>query len=41
VWDPPTGEKCPECGDLLVHKKNRKVDEIRCANCGYIKEKKR
>lgn len=41
VWDPPTGEKCPECGDLLVHKKNRKVDEIRCANCDYIKEKKR
>ena len=41
VWDPPTGEKCPECGDLLVHKKNRKVDEIKCANCDYIKEKKR
>ena len=41
VWDPPTGETCPECGDLLVHKKNRKVDEIRCANCDYIKEKKR
>ena len=41
IWDPPTGEKCPECGDLLVHKKNRSVDEIRCENCGYIKEKKR
>ena len=41
IWDPPTGEKCPECGELLVHKKNRSVDEIRCQNCGYIKEKKR
>lgn len=41
IWDPPTGEVCPECGDLLVHKKNRNVDEIRCENCRYIKEKKR
>ncbi len=41
IWDPPTGDKCPECGELLVHKKNRNVDEIRCENCGYIKEKKR
>ena len=41
IWDPPTGEICPECGNLLVHKKNRNVDEIRCENCGYIKEKKR
>ena len=41
IWDPPTGEVCPECGNLLVHKKNRNVDEIRCENCGYIKEKKR
>lgn len=41
IWDPPTGELCPECGELLVHKKNRNVDEIRCENCGYIKEKKR
>lgn len=41
LWDPPTGDKCPECGELLVHKKNRNVDEIRCQNCGYIKEKKR
>lgn len=41
IWDPPTGDICPECGELLVHKKNRNVDEIRCENCGYIKEKKR
>ena len=41
LWYPPTGDKCPECGELLVHKKNRSVDEIRCENCGFIKEKKR
>lgn len=41
LWDPPTGEKCPECGNLLIHKKNRKTDEIRCSSCDYVKEKKR
>ncbi|MCW6701012.1 type I DNA topoisomerase [Anaerococcus sp. NML200537] len=41
LWDPPTGEKCPECGNLLIHKKNRKTDEIKCSACDYVKEKKR
>ena len=41
LWDPPTGEKCPECGSLLIHKKNRSTDEIKCSSCDYIKEKKR
>ena len=41
LWDPPTGEKCPECGSLLIHKKNRKTDEIRCSECDHVKEKKR
>lgn len=41
LWDPPTGEKCPECGSLMIHKKNRSTDEIRCSSCDYIKEKKR
>ncbi|WP_276880862.1 type I DNA topoisomerase [Anaerococcus tetradius] len=41
LWDPPTGEKCPKCGSLLIHKKNRSTDEIRCSSCDYIKEKKR
>lgn len=31
-WDKPTGEKCPECGDLMVHRKNRKMDAIICNN---------
>jgi DNA topoisomerase-1 len=29
LWDKPTGEKCPNCGELLVEKKN----EIKCINC--------
>lgn len=39
VWDKPINEKCPKCGNILVHKKNRKVDEIRCSNteCDYVK----
>lgn len=39
VWDKPINEKCPKCGHILVHKKNRKVDEIRCSNteCDYVK----
>ena len=41
LWDKPTGEKCPECGNLLVHKKNRKTDVIKCSECDYVKVKKR
>lgn len=39
VWDKPINEKCPKCGHILVHKKNRKVDEIKCPNteCDYVK----
>lgn len=32
AWDKPTGEKCKECGDLMVHRKNRKVDIVICNN---------
>ncbi|MSS78497.1 type I DNA topoisomerase [Anaerococcus sp. WCA-380-WT-2B] len=39
TWDTPTGDRCPECGDLLVHKKNRSTDEIKCNSCDYVKEK--
>lgn len=39
VWDKPINEKCPKCGHILVHKKNRKVDEMKCSNteCDYVK----
>ena len=35
TWDIPTGEICPECGNLLVEKNNK----IKCsnANCKYEK----
>lgn len=33
LWDMPTGETCPNCGSLLVSKK----DEIKCSACDYIK----
>ena len=33
LWDKPTGDACPECGSLLVEKK----DEIKCSSCNYEK----
>ena len=33
LWDMPTKEKCPECGELLVYKK----DKIKCSSCSYEK----
>ena len=33
-WDMPTGEKCPECGQMLIEKK----DKIKCSKCKYEKE---
>ena len=32
-WDKPIGEKCPECGSMLVEKKK----DIKCSNCDYVK----
>ena len=32
-WDKPTGEKCPDCGEMLVEKK----DKIKCSSCKYTK----
>lgn len=33
TWDIPTGELCPNCGDLLVEKEGH----IKCNSCEYIK----
>lgn len=40
LWNEPTGEKCPECGSLLVKKILKKGTVIACSNikCGYKKE---
>lgn len=39
LWNEPTGEKCPECGSLLVKKVLKKGTIIACSNikCGYKK----
>ncbi|MFH0955913.1 MAG: type I DNA topoisomerase [Candidatus Falkowbacteria bacterium] len=36
-WGKPTGEKCPDCDNLLIE--DAKKGEIKCSNkdCGYIK----
>ena len=31
-WDKPTGEKCPECKEMLIETKKK---EIKCSNCDY------
>ena len=33
LWDLPTGEVCPECGNLLVEKKG----VVKCSECDYKK----
>ena len=33
-WDMPTGDSCPECGSMLISKK----DKIKCSSCEYEKE---
>ena len=33
-WDKPIGEKCPQCGEMLVETK-KKV--IKCSTCDYVK----
>ncbi len=40
LWNEPTGEKCPQCGALLVKKILKKGDVIACSNmkCNYKKE---
>ena len=40
LWNEPTGEKCPQCGELLVKKSLKNGDVICCSSikCGYKKE---
>lgn len=37
LWNEPTGEKCPDCGELLVKRTLKSGDIIECSNrnCGY------
>ena len=40
LWDEPTGNKCPECGELLVKKKNKNGTFEVCSSrkCGFKRE---
>ena len=38
VWDMPTGEKCPECGALMLEKKGKKQHYCMNEACGYKKD---
>lgn len=40
LWNEPTGEKCPQCGELLVRKTLKNGDVICCSSlkCAYKKE---
>ena len=38
TWDLPLPEKCPECGDMLLYKKNKKTVYCRNKSCEYKKE---
>ena len=33
-WDKPTGDKCPECNNMLVETKKK---QIKCSSCDYTK----
>jgi len=35
-WDPPVEKRCPECSGVLVKKKNKKGEYLKCINkeCG-------
>ena len=41
LWNEPTGEKCPQCGELLVKKILKSGEVITCSStkCGYKKTK--
>ena len=37
-WDIPTSEKCPQCGDVLLMKKRKKLVYCKNEKCGYTRE---
>ena len=40
LWNEPINEKCPECGQILVKKIQKKMPKIACSNkdCKYIRD---
>ena len=39
-WDMPTEMKCPECGNILMHQKSKKLYVCRDKQCGYKEDAK-
>ena len=40
LWNEPTGEKCPECGELLIKRITKKYRQLACSNkeCKYYRD---
>lgn len=38
TWDLPLSDRCPECGDMLLYRKSRKMIFCRNKDCEYKKE---
>lgn len=34
-WERPTGERCPQCGGLLVVSQRRGQESVHCSSCSY------
>ncbi|RAP76270.1 type I DNA topoisomerase [Paenibacillus montanisoli] len=37
-WDKPTTKPCPQCGSLMVEKRNRSGAKLACTQCEYTEE---
>lgn len=37
-WDKPIARKCPKCEHILIEKKLKKGNQVRCSNCDYKEE---
>ncbi|WP_274651555.1 type I DNA topoisomerase [Paenibacillus humicola] len=37
-WDKPSGKPCPQCGTMLVEKRNRSGARLQCPQCDYREE---
>lgn len=37
-WDKPVQRACPQCGELMVEKRNRKGAHVKCTKCDFKEE---
>jgi DNA topoisomerase-1 len=38
LWDKPVDKPCPQCGSLMVEKKNKRAAVVQCVKCGHREE---